>query len=68
MGPFAQLLDALAETTHVLTVAVRCGDRTLAERTLRDARAIHGECSKMPPNFATNSSSPIFDGRSAGAS
>jgi hypothetical protein len=43
MGPFAQLLDALAETTHVLTVAVRCGDRTLAERTWRDARAIHGE-------------------------
>jgi hypothetical protein len=43
MGPFAQLLDALAEKTHVLTVASRCGDRTLAERTRRDARAIHGE-------------------------
>jgi hypothetical protein len=43
MGPFAQLLDALAEKTHVLTAASQCGDRTLAERTLSDARAIHGE-------------------------
>ena len=43
MGPFAQLLDALAEKTHVLTVASQCGDRTLAEHTWRDARAIHGE-------------------------
>jgi hypothetical protein len=43
MSPFAQLLDALAEKTHVLTAASQCGDRTLADRTLRDARAIHGE-------------------------
>jgi len=43
MDPFAQLLDALAETTHVLTVAVRCGDRKLAQRTWRDVRAVHGE-------------------------
>jgi hypothetical protein len=43
MGQFAQLLEALAEKTHVLTAASECGDRTLAERTLRDARAIHGE-------------------------
>jgi hypothetical protein len=43
MGPYAQLVDALGEKTHVLTVASQCGDRTLADRTLRDARAIHGE-------------------------
>jgi hypothetical protein len=43
MDPFAQLLDALGEKTHVMTVMVRCGDRTLAERTWRDVRAIHGE-------------------------
>lgn len=43
MAPFAQLLDALAEKTHVLTAASQCGDRTLADRTLQDARAIHGE-------------------------
>jgi hypothetical protein len=43
MGPFGQLLDALAEKTHVLTVASQCGDRTLADRTHRDARAIHSE-------------------------
>ncbi len=43
MGPFAQLLEALAEKTHVLAAASECGDRTLADRTLRDARAIQGE-------------------------
>lgn len=43
MGPFAQLLDALAEKTQVLTAASQYGDRTLADRTLRDAHAIHGE-------------------------
>ena len=43
MDPFAQLLDALAEKMHLLTLMVRCGDRTLAERMWRDARAIHGE-------------------------
>lgn len=43
MGPFAQLLDALAEKTYVLAVASQCADRTLADRTRRDARAIEGE-------------------------
>jgi hypothetical protein len=43
MGPFAQLLNALAEKMRVLTLMVRCGDRTLAERAWRDAHAIHGE-------------------------
>jgi hypothetical protein len=43
MGPVAQLLDGLAEKTHVSTVASQLGDRTLADRSRRDTRAIHGE-------------------------
>ena len=43
MGPFSHLLEALDEKAHVLTVASRGGDRSLADRTLRDARAIQEE-------------------------
>ena len=47
MDRFAQLLDALAEKEHVLTLAAHGGDRTLADLTHRDARAIRGELGRQ---------------------